>query len=126
MTDNLLTLFCLADGDSMPFSVEIAASKTVGHLKDAIKTKIPDTFKGVDAKDLTLWSVSIPLAPKKDRKAISLGDIPLKEELDETDDLSELFPDKLPKKTIHIIVLRPPPGNADLLCAKLRLSHTAQ
>ncbi|KAF9284769.1 hypothetical protein BGZ88_009808 [Linnemannia elongata] len=95
MTDNLLTLFCLADGDSMPFSVEIAASKT-----------------GVDAKDLTLWSVSIPLAPKKDRKVISLGDIPLKEELDETDDLSELFPDKLPKKTIHIIVLRPPPARS--------------
>ncbi|KAH7057940.1 hypothetical protein BKA57DRAFT_499820 [Linnemannia elongata] len=116
MTDNLLTLFCLADGDSMPFSVEIAASKTVDHLKDAIKTKIPDTFKGVDAKDLTLWCVSVPLAPKKDRKVISLGDIPLKEELDETDDLSEVFPDKLPKKTIHIIVLRHPP---DLLLSTI-------
>ncbi|KAF9337986.1 hypothetical protein BGZ91_009113, partial [Linnemannia elongata] len=89
MTDNLLTLFCLADGDSVAFSVEIAASKTVDHLKHAIKIKIPDTFKGVDAMDLTLWRVSIPLAPKKDRKVISLGDIPLKEELDETDDLSE-------------------------------------
>ncbi|KAG9065460.1 hypothetical protein KI688_002787 [Linnemannia hyalina] len=69
MTDNLLTLFCLVNGDSVAFSVDIDASKTVDHLKDAIKTKIPDTFKGVDAKDLTLWRVSIPLVPKKDLHA---------------------------------------------------------
>ncbi|KAK3812540.1 MAG: hypothetical protein J3R72DRAFT_498661 [Linnemannia gamsii] len=112
MTENFLALFCLVDGDSMPFSVDIDASKTVDHLKDAIKTKIPGTFKGVDAKDLTLWRVSIPLVPRKDRKDISLSDVPLKEELDETDDLSEVFPDKLPKKTIHIIVQRPPPLHA--------------
>ncbi|KAG9071270.1 hypothetical protein KI688_008816 [Linnemannia hyalina] len=74
----------------------------------AIKTKIPDTFKGVDAKDLGLWRVSIPLVPKKDRKDISLSEVPLKEELDETDDLSDVFPDKLPKKTIHVIIQRPP------------------
>ncbi|KAK5827635.1 hypothetical protein F5H01DRAFT_375443 [Linnemannia elongata] len=53
-----------------------------------------------------------PSRSKKDRKVISLGDILLKEELDETDDLSEVFPDKLPKKTIHIIVLRPPPARS--------------
>ncbi|KAG9062249.1 hypothetical protein KI688_006581 [Linnemannia hyalina] len=97
--------------ETMPFSVDIDASKTVDHLKDAIKIKIPDSFKGVDAKDLTLWRVSIPLVPKKDRKDISLSDIPSKEELDETDDLSDVFPDKPPKKTIHIIVQRPPQGS---------------
>ncbi|KAK5828980.1 hypothetical protein F5H01DRAFT_329294 [Linnemannia elongata] len=112
MADNLLTLFCLVDGDSVPFSVDINASKTVDRLKDANKTKIPNTFKGVDAKDLTLSRVSIPLVPKKDCKDISLGDIPSKEELDETDDLFDVFPDKLPKKTIHIIVQRPPPEYA--------------
>ncbi|KAG0365754.1 hypothetical protein BGX24_003978 [Mortierella sp. AD032] len=111
MTDNLLTLFCLVDGDSVPFSVDIDASKTVDHLKNLLKTALTPQFDDLPAKDLTLWRVSIPLAPKKDRKDISLGDVPLKEELDETDDLSDVFPDKLPKKTIHIIVQRPPPGD---------------
>ncbi|KAH7042962.1 hypothetical protein BKA57DRAFT_508321 [Linnemannia elongata] len=45
-----------------------------------------------------LWRVSIPLVPKKDRKDISLGDVPSKEELEETDYLFEVFPDKPPKK----------------------------
>ncbi|KAF9107299.1 hypothetical protein BGX27_008794 [Mortierella sp. AM989] len=37
---------------------------TVDHLKVAIKDKIPETFNGVDAKDLTVWKVSIPVVPK--------------------------------------------------------------
>ncbi|KAK5809695.1 hypothetical protein F5H01DRAFT_382016 [Linnemannia elongata] len=83
--------------ETLPFSVDIDASKIVDHLTDAMKTKIPDTYKGVDAKDLMLWRVSIPLVPKKDRKDISLGDVPSKEELDEKDDLFGVFPDKPPK-----------------------------
>ncbi|KAK5809560.1 hypothetical protein F5H01DRAFT_323799 [Linnemannia elongata] len=77
--------------ETLPFSVDIDASKIVDHLTDSIKSKIPDTYKGVDAKDLMLWRVSIPLVPKKDRKDISLGDVPSKEELDETDDLFGCF-----------------------------------
>ncbi|OAQ25200.1 hypothetical protein K457DRAFT_783563 [Linnemannia elongata AG-77] len=49
-------------------------------------------------RTIKLWRVSIPLVPKKDRKDISLGDVPSKEELDETDDLFGVFPDKPPKK----------------------------
>ncbi|KAK5809643.1 hypothetical protein F5H01DRAFT_369529 [Linnemannia elongata] len=45
-----------------------------------------------------LWRVSILLVPKKDRKDISLGDVPSKEELEETDYLFGVFPDKPPKK----------------------------
>ncbi|KAF9536709.1 hypothetical protein EC957_009924 [Mortierella hygrophila] len=108
MTDNLLTLFCLVDGDSVPFSVDIDASKTVDHLKDAIKDKKAPEFDDIAPDKLVLWRVSIPLVPKKDRKNISLSDVPLTEELDETDDVSDVFPDKLPKKTIHVIVQRPP------------------
>ncbi|KAG0027205.1 hypothetical protein BGZ81_005795 [Podila clonocystis] len=49
---------------------------------------------------------------KKDRKEISLASVPSKEkeELDETDDVSDVLKEKPLKKTIHIIVLRPPPG----------------
>ncbi|KAG0271769.1 hypothetical protein BGZ96_005631, partial [Linnemannia gamsii] len=108
MTDNRLNFLCLVNGESTSFPVEIEPTKTIGDLKDAIKAKKTNDFSDVDADKLTLWRVSIPLVPKKDRKDISLGDIPSKEELDETDDLSDVFRDKPPKKTIHIIVQRPP------------------
>ncbi|KAF9403901.1 hypothetical protein BGZ94_004467, partial [Podila epigama] len=87
------------------------STKTIGDLKDAIKDKNAIAFADVDAKDLTLWRVSIPVLAKKDRKEISLADVPSKEELDETDDVSDVFKETPPKKTIHIIVQRPPQGD---------------
>ncbi|KAG0203112.1 hypothetical protein BGX28_004507 [Mortierella sp. GBA30] len=98
--------------ESTSFSVDINSNKIVDNLKDAIKHKIPDTFSGVDAKDLTLWKVSIPVVRKKDRKEISLADVLSKEELDGTDDVSDVFKETPPKKTIHIIVQRPAPVRA--------------
>ncbi|KAF9301974.1 hypothetical protein BGZ74_006041 [Mortierella antarctica] len=62
MTDNILTLFCLVDGEatSNAFPVEIESTKTVGHLKDLIKAKKTNNFHAVDANELTLWRVSVP------------------------------------------------------------------
>ncbi|KAF8914827.1 hypothetical protein BGZ58_005653, partial [Dissophora ornata] len=110
MTDNL-NLTCLVDGESTSFPVKIESSETIGTLKKAIKLEKPNDFSDVDADKLTLWRVSIPVLPKKDRKEISLADVPLnsKEELDETDDISDVFKEPPPKKTIHIIVQRPSP-----------------
>ncbi|KAF9275585.1 hypothetical protein BGZ74_003968, partial [Mortierella antarctica] len=108
MTDNHMNFFCLVDGESTPFPVEIESTKTIGDLKDAIKAKKTNEFSDIDADMLTLWKVSIPVVPKKDRKEISLADVPSKEELDETDDVSDVFKETPPKKTIHIIVQRPP------------------
>ncbi|KAG0315044.1 hypothetical protein BGZ97_008703 [Linnemannia gamsii] len=89
VTDNLVTLFCIEDGDFTPFSVDMDSSKTVDHLK---------------------------VLPKKDLKDISLADVPLnsKEELDETDDLSDVFKETPPKKTIYTIVQRPRPASTPL------------
>ncbi|KAF8911816.1 hypothetical protein BGZ58_005827, partial [Dissophora ornata] len=109
MTDKLLSLFCLVDGESTGFPVKISPNNTIGELKDLIKDKKSNDFSDVDADQLTLWKVSIPVAPKIERKEISLADITSKEELDETDDIADVFPEAPPKKTIHIIVQRPPP-----------------
>jgi hypothetical protein len=112
MIDKLLTMFCLVDGDSVSFSVDIDASKTVDHLKDKIKTEKAPEFDDIAAYKLSLWKVSIPLPPKKDRKVIWLSDVAMKDELDETDVLSHVFKEPPPMKTIHIIVRRPPHGTA--------------
>ncbi|KAF9344229.1 hypothetical protein BGX34_005868 [Mortierella sp. NVP85] len=56
-----LTVFCITEGAETSFPVDIEPTKTVGHLKDAIKTKKATVFKDVDADQLTLWRVSIPV-----------------------------------------------------------------
>jgi hypothetical protein len=101
-----LTLFCIVDCESTPFPVEIESTKTIGDLKKSIKIEKTNDFNDIDADKLTLWRVSIPVLPKKDRKQISLADVSSKEELDETDDISDAFDESPPKKTIHVIVQR--------------------
>ena len=107
MSNKPSTLFCFIDGEKTAFSVKIASSNNVGDLKKRIKAQQSPAFDHIVANKLTLWKVPIPAAPKKERKEISLADVLSKEELDETDDISDVFPKTPPKKIIHTIVLRP-------------------
>ncbi|GJJ67718.1 hypothetical protein EMPS_00064 [Entomortierella parvispora] len=118
-TDSLIpyseiSLCCVVDGRSTTFSADILSTKTVDHLKQLICT--PARFPGIAPEQLTLWKVSIPLLPKKDRREIVLDKVPSKEELDESDKISRVFSVQPPEKTIHIIVQPPsqastPPGH---------------
>ncbi|KAG0247773.1 hypothetical protein BG011_000951, partial [Mortierella polycephala] len=110
MTDNRLSLWCLVDGKptSKAFSVKIASDDTVDGLKKLIKAESAVEFKDVDANDLTLWRVSITVVAEDKHIAILLNEIDSKTELVPTDDLSDIFEDNRPKKTIHILVQRPP------------------
>ncbi|KAF9344218.1 hypothetical protein BGX26_004644 [Mortierella sp. AD094] len=111
-TDNLLTLFCLVDGESLSnaFEVEVPSTKRVATLKDAIKAKIPDTFNGVDAKDLSLWRVTIP--ENKQSATITIDGFEHKTGLDKPrTPLSELLREN-PDDNTYIIVQRPPPVHA--------------
>ncbi|KAF9359030.1 hypothetical protein BGX34_008572 [Mortierella sp. NVP85] len=93
-----ITLFCLLEGTDSFFPVDIERTKTVGHLKDAIKDKkspSPPKFKDIAADELTLWRVSIPvvnlpalLAPLSDKKKL-LDSLPDKTKLEATEDISE-------------------------------------
>ncbi|KAF9322945.1 hypothetical protein BG006_001924, partial [Podila minutissima] len=109
MSDNNLTLFCLVNGEATPFSVEVDRTKTVDHLKNLIVNgdQAP-AFRDVAAKDLTLWHVSIPIPPPKERKSIFLVEVESSTELDPSDDIEDAFTDSPPKKTIRVIVQRPP------------------
>ena len=73
-----LNLNCLVLGDdaSRVFPVEIANSKTVGDLRDAIKEKNSHTFQHVDAHALVLWKVSILVnrSLTKSLSNLTLGD----------------------------------------------------
>ncbi|KAF9395528.1 hypothetical protein BGZ94_006552, partial [Podila epigama] len=107
MTDNLLTLFCLVDGEatSNAFPVKIESTETIGGLKELIKTKKSNDFQDVDADKLTLWHVSIP-DDDDDDIPIVLNNVITKDQkkLKATRELSDVWSHKPPKDTIHVIV----------------------
>ncbi|KAF9096922.1 hypothetical protein BGX29_008357 [Mortierella sp. GBA35] len=109
MTDTYLTLFCLVDGEhqSNAFSVKATPTDTIGALRVLIKTKKAVDFENVDANNLTLWNLEA-----NRHRPIVLNDFESATELHPTDDVSDVFEDKPPKKTIHIIVQRPSPVHA--------------
>ena len=111
-----LTLFCFVDGDSSAFPVDISLMKTVGHLKDAIKKKTSD-LSNVDANKLTLWKSEIPLVDAMEDVTLFHNVIDSTPSLEEDADISAVFPppEGAPKWNLHIIVQRPPPGNAPAL-----------
>ncbi|KAK5809582.1 hypothetical protein F5H01DRAFT_381910 [Linnemannia elongata] len=112
MTDDHLTLFCLVDGEatSNAFSVKIPSTDTVDDLKDHIKTKKSPEFDDVAADKLTLWRVSIPDDEDHDEIPVVLDNVIIKDQkkLRATRELSDVWKDKPPKGTIHVIIRRPP------------------
>lgn len=115
MTDNRLTLFCLVDGlpSARAFPIKATFADTVGDLKDLIKTNQKPAFDDITPDQLTLWRVSISITRDNSEIPILFNNIAKeeKEKLHPTDDLSDIFDEKPPKKTIHIIVQRPAKGN---------------
>ena len=122
MTDTLLTLFCLVDGQSKSstsstFPVPMLYTKTVGELRKAIKAEKPNAFKDIDADSLALWRVTIPVVSVDKHKSIVLNKLD-STELEPTDKLSVVFEETPLENTIHIIIQPPPQGNAALPFSK--------
>jgi hypothetical protein len=107
----LSTLFCIADGEatSNAFPVDIEPSKTVTYLKELIKAKKAPRFDDIAADELSLWGVKHPVIAANKHIPVLLRAIDAPTELDPTDDIADVFSEAPPKKTIHIIVQRPPP-----------------
>ncbi|KFH68113.1 hypothetical protein MVEG_06843 [Podila verticillata NRRL 6337] len=108
MTDNLLCLLCVVDGESTSFSVEIDRTKTVDHLKKAIKAEKSPRFDDIAADELTLWRVSIP--DDQLDSAITIVALDDKTALSNPRTrLSKNFPES-PEDNTYILVQRPPPA----------------
>ncbi|KAG0204367.1 hypothetical protein BGX28_003687 [Mortierella sp. GBA30] len=116
MTDEL-KLICLVAGEpaSNAFSVKASSALIVDELKGLIKVKKAPEFDDFAADKITLWRASIHVNPANKHKPIVLDDIESKTELDPTDNISDVFDESPPKKTIQIIVQRPLPGIVDAL-----------
>ncbi|KAF9979420.1 hypothetical protein BGZ75_009719 [Mortierella antarctica] len=115
MTD-ILTLFCLVDGEttSKAFPVDISSTSTIGHLKKLIKAEKTPRFDDVAADELTLWQVSIHTSDDDDveEAPVELDKLNEKKKLSPAKSLSKLFVGSLPEETVHILIQRPPSADA--------------
>ncbi|KAK5801644.1 hypothetical protein F5H01DRAFT_384180 [Linnemannia elongata] len=111
MTNNLLTLFCLVDGEAPTnaFPVEIESAKTIGDLKKLIRTEKSPELDDIAADKLIIWRVSIPDKDDDDETPIKIDNVPEseKKKLRATNKVS-VFGTALPESTIHVIVQPPP------------------
>ncbi|KAG0006762.1 hypothetical protein BGZ65_004165, partial [Modicella reniformis] len=89
------------------FSIDITKANTIGELKKAIKIMNENTFKDVDAKELTLWKVLVPITEVEEDPSIHLDNQTERRKFDPTARLSELFTEEPAKGTVHIIVEPP-------------------
>lgn len=114
LTDERLNLFCLVDGEitSNAFSVKASVTETVDDLKGAITAKTTPMFDDIATNELTLWRVSVKDGSDDDLPIV-FETLSEKTKLRATSELSEVFEGTPPKKTIHIIIQRPPQGDAD-------------
>jgi hypothetical protein len=60
MAEISLNCWILGLDNTNVFPVDILPSKTVGHLKDAIKKQKENTLNHIDAHQLDIWQVSDP------------------------------------------------------------------
>jgi hypothetical protein len=110
MTTNL---FCLVDGQttSNAFPVEIESTKTIGHLKELIKTKKDPEFDNIAADKLIIWKVSIP--GDNSGSAIEIGSLVDKILHNKPrDSVSTLISEKDDDNTYILVEL--PPGNVNI------------
>ncbi|KAJ3994619.1 hypothetical protein F5050DRAFT_1835075, partial [Lentinula boryana] len=85
-------LNCLVLGQSSNhiFPVEIALTKTVGSLEEAIKGKKTRIFNHVDASDLALWCVS-EVVDENLKNKLQQAEFPTKPSLSPIDELGIVF-----------------------------------
>jgi len=114
------TLSCAILGQNTLFLVDIDKTETVGKLKNQIKVDKANVLGSIDADTLTLYQVNISIPDnatfKQAMQDISQNEVHAsKEELIHPfSELQDLFePQGPPRKTIHILVERPPGQSID-------------
>jgi hypothetical protein len=117
-----LNRLVLGHDASRIFPIEIAENKSVRSLRKAIKDEKEHAFQHVDANNLILWQVSIPVnrnLTENLRKLDFVDDgslLPVKR-------LSGVFSDQPEDEHLHIVVRVPPAGEYELLAFVITLHH---
>jgi hypothetical protein len=106
----LLSLNCFVLGDDLKkaFTIEVEKTKNVSILKDLIKEKKASRLEHVDASDLDLWNLSIPMDSDAGERLENIDNFePLKPLLS----LSEVF-HHVEGNHLHVVVRSPIDGES--------------
>ena len=104
----LLSLNCFVLGDDLKklFTLKIPKTENVSILKKLIKEEKASRLEHVDASDLQLWNVSIPVNGDADERLKSINNL---EPLDALLRLSDVFP-HVEENHLHVVVQSPIDG----------------
>ena len=117
-----LKLSCLIWPDNKPgehtFDVKLNTDETVSFLKRLIKNEYPHRLAHVDATDLVLWKCSVPMDDNLKETLTNIrfdGTDPSVQRLQLAgSEISEHFATTLLRKTVHILVELPAPGECSV------------
>jgi hypothetical protein len=107
MSEPTLSINCLLLGidSSEVFTVKIPKTENVSILKDLIKEKQSPRLNHVDASELTVWKVSLPvdtITPE-----LTVDDVESCQKLHSVKKISLTFGDALADEHVHILVQAP-------------------
>jgi Crinkler effector protein N-terminal domain len=123
----MFRLFCYVRGDdsNWAFKVEIGNEESVSALKEAIKEKKRPKFDHIPADSIFLWAFPIRYNENL-RENVEWLDLDYHKLLEPLDSLSDIFSSKLEKKSVHVIVDRPPPGEFSYAIRVIKSSRFQQ
>ncbi|PKY49131.1 hypothetical protein RhiirA4_545082 [Rhizophagus irregularis] len=110
-----ITLSCLIQGTSLDkyFKITIDKNDDISDLKDIVWNKNKNTFSNIDANNLILWKVKIPISDKAKFKQLDFTESTIEGDLggtkinDATDEIKDVFGNSPVRKHIHIIIGQP-------------------
>ena len=108
MSEPTLSINCLLLGSdsSEVFTVEILKTKNVSILKRLIKEEQSHRLNHVDASELTVWKVSLPvdtIAPE-----LTVDGVKASQKLRSVEKISSIFGEALVDEYVHLLVQAPP------------------
>ncbi|CAG8600104.1 11759_t:CDS:2 [Rhizophagus irregularis] len=110
-----ITLSCLIQGTSLDkyFKITIDKNNDISDLKDIVWNKNKTTFSNIDANNLILWKVKIPISDKAKFKQLDFTESTIEGDLggtkinDASDEIKDVFGNSPVRKHIHIIIGQP-------------------
>ncbi|CAG8730156.1 12016_t:CDS:2 [Rhizophagus irregularis] len=110
-----INLSCLIQGTDLDkyFKISIDKNSDIYDLKETIWNKKKNTFSSIDANDLILWKVKVPISDKEKFKQLEYTESIIEDVLggtklnDATVGVKEIFGNSPAKKHIHIIIGQP-------------------
>jgi len=114
-TPNHLQLHCFLLGDDDTFSVRIESDEDIGDLKKAIAAENKNSFQkiGIDAKDLTLYSIVVE--EDSINETLPKVDVAKLKKMPASHKLSRYFSDPLPDNSVFAVIVQLPAGECKWL-----------